>query len=178
MAGSAGRDFGEGNACEDKCSAGEDADACCIDGFKKLKKGVESGSLLFFPPSFALLIRGDGGEGGLGVTDSLRRKVTFNSKRFILDNSFGVSSSVALSFPFPILFGTAPNSSVFDGTGFTLEDRVAVRKLCSSVERMRLKVFAGGSGASGIIEILVDVDGSKREDEVGGIDVFLMWVRC
>jgi hypothetical protein len=113
------------------------------------------------------------------VIDSLRvRKVTFNSNLFILDISFGISSPVALSFPFPNLFGTVPNSSAFGGTCFTLADRVAVRKLCSSVERMRLKVFAGGCGASGITEMSVDVEGSKREDEGGGMDVFLMWVRC
>lgn len=180
-AGSAGRDFGDGRAREDKCSAGEDMDACCIDGFKKLTKPVDrplSGSLFFFPPSFTLLTLGDGGEGGLGVTVSLRRKVTFNSSRFILDISFGTSSAIAFSFPFPTLFGIVPNSSVVDGTAFTFEDRAAVRRLCSSVERMRLKVFADGSGASGITEMLDDVEGCKREDEVTGMDAFLIWVLC
>lgn len=125
-------------------------DACRRDGGTKLVKPAARNSSVscsfpFLPPCLSLA----GGEGG-GDDDGdpgsfpARRNVTLDSNLFIMfDFSFSfslslASSTVACSLPFLPLATIVAKSSTGGGGDLAL-DLVAVRKLCSRDERMRLK---------------------------------------
>lgn len=122
-AGTTDCDFGDGNACEDKCKAGDDLDARRIDGVIKL---VKPACLTFSSVSTTGVV-----DEGVRASRPVRRNVTL----FI--NIFGISLGfVSFSLPLFDLGETfADTSTGSDGGSFF--DRVAVRKLCSKVKRRR-----------------------------------------
>jgi hypothetical protein len=115
-------DFGDGNACEDKCKAGDDLDAWRIDGVMKL---VKPACLTFLPASTTGVL-----DEGVRESRPARRNVT-------LFNIFGISLGfVSFSLPLFALAETLADTSTGGGGG-SFFDRVAVRKLCSKVKRRR-----------------------------------------
>lgn len=81
----------------------------------------------------------------------LRRKATF---RKMLIFSCG-STFLGLSFSFPlVVLAKAASSSTMCGVGGSFLDRVAVRRLCSSVDRSFWKVFEDVSTATGPDEVV------------------------
>lgn len=115
-------DFGDGNAWEDKCKAGDDLDAWRIDGVIKLVKPA----CLTFPPASTT-----------GVVDEGVRESRTARRNVTLFNIFGISLGfVSFSLPLFALAETFADRST-DGGGGSFFDRVAVRKLCSKVTRRR-----------------------------------------
>lgn len=106
--------------------------------------------------SFGLL--GGGIGDGDGVTDSRPPRRKLKSVLDGLSFSFGSSSFEAFSLPL-LFFGVTVAKSSTTGVDDFL-DRVAVRKLCSREERMRVNVFVGGSGDAGFGGFFC-----KREDD-------------
>jgi hypothetical protein len=172
-AGTAGCDFGDGIACEAKCSAGEDMDACRKPGVIKLVEPPArtfSPSCIFtftlLPPSFVLPMIGGRADDRAGVTgdsESFRdRNPTLDSNLFSPFSlslpfcSISTSSPVSLPFPLSGLVFRVANSSAGCGVGFVF-DRVAVRNVCSREERNRLKGFPVDSSTSAVVD---EVDGS------------------
>ena len=153
-------------ACEDKCRAGEDMDACLNDGVMKLVKPPArtlSPSCIFTFPPFFILPTIDGGVGD-GAADSFPyRKLTPKADNFLnlsLSLAFSCSSPEAFAFPLSCFTFRVANSSVGGTTGFDL-DRVAVRRVCSREDRIFLNGFPVVS-----IALKSDVEASAaREDE-------------
>lgn len=164
-------------ACEDKCKAGEDMDACLKDGVMKLVKPPArtlSPSCIFTflppPPSFVLPIIGGGI--GDGAADSLPDRALTAKIDDFLDLSLSLDSLTlscsccspkAFAFPLSCFTFTVEKSSLGGTAGFDL-DRVAVRRVCSREDRIFLNGFPDVS-----VDFDSDVEASAaREDDVAG----------
>lgn len=133
----AGCDVGDGKACDERCRAGDDIEASRIDGVMKL----------VFPATLSFPRRPSSLPGAAaGNSRSLFRNVTLRNI-FSRSLSFEAASSVAcVSFSFPFfVFAVIVAKSSTGGAG-SFFDRVAVRILCSSVERNLWKDRDCGSG--------------------------------
>jgi hypothetical protein len=185
-AGTAGCNFGEGMAWDDKCKAGEDVEACRNEGGMKPVKSTLALSCIFIffpPPSFVFPIFGIGD--GDCVTDSfLDRNLIFDS---ILLSTLDLPPSLctlgtsslreAFSFSFSVFALIVAKSSA-GGDGPFAFDRVADRNVCSSWERIFPKGFPKGSGSTSTMEEAVDASGLREDEAAGDARGLFVWNGC
>lgn len=154
-----GRDFGEGNAWEDRCNEGDDIEPCRIDG---ATKGVKPAARTLSTRSLSTGID----RSGEGVSRPRLNVTLDSSRRSIPGRSFSLRTGwvESFSFPFPFLMVMVANSSA-GGAGTFLE-RVAVRMLCSRDERIRPNALVEGGGGDVEVEASESSDGcGEREDD-------------
>lgn len=182
--GTVGRE--RGDACEERWTAGEDMEACRIEGVRKLVnpaiRTFSTTTLLDASSSFVpssggpeVVFDAAGGTGD-GVEESLRlrRNVTLDSSSLNIDFSFSFSFSFSfvgtsndtLSFPSDRIIRavTVASLSSLVSVGVSFRDRVAVRKVSRSLPNA-----FDGEVSAGMLWLVFDVefDGCDERVDVG-----------